>query len=183
MQYRFSLYHTIATLGAILTLVMAIFLGGGGGFISLPGILFTMGLTFFLLLGNFKGDFLRFIPDSIRTLFMTPSAPVPQYAEIAKYGARYVVGSGALGTIIGVVQMLMGMTDPATIGQGIAVGLLTIFYALLASELFFAFQYRVYLGPHSPAAPLSLASTGIAVVITVVIVIVVAIAVIGFWSI
>jgi len=44
---------------------------------------------------------------------------------------------GMLGTIIGLVQMLMQMEDPSQIGAPMAVALLTTFYGTLLANLFF----------------------------------------------
>ena len=44
---------------------------------------------------------------------------------------------GMLGTIIGLVQMLMQMNDPSSIGKPMAVALLTTFYGVFLSYLFF----------------------------------------------
>jgi len=44
---------------------------------------------------------------------------------------------GMLGTIIGLVQMLMQMNDPSNIGKPMAVALLTTFYGVFLSYLFF----------------------------------------------
>lgn len=42
----------------------------------------------------------------------------------------YALASGAMGTIIGLVIMLKNMDDPAAIGPGMAIGILTILYGL-----------------------------------------------------
>lgn len=42
---------------------------------------------------------------------------------------------GAIGTLIGLVQMLQNMSDPSSIGPAMAVGILTTFYSLLISLL------------------------------------------------
>jgi chemotaxis protein MotA len=44
---------------------------------------------------------------------------------------------GMLGTIIGLVQMLMQMSDPSQIGAPMAVALLTTFYGTLLANLLF----------------------------------------------
>jgi chemotaxis protein MotA len=44
---------------------------------------------------------------------------------------------GMLGTIIGLVQMLMQMEDPSQIGAPMAVALLTTFYGTLLANLIF----------------------------------------------
>ena len=44
---------------------------------------------------------------------------------------------GMLGTIIGLIQMLMNMSDPSAIGAPMAVALLTTFYGTMAANLMF----------------------------------------------
>ena len=44
---------------------------------------------------------------------------------------------GMIGTLIGLVQMLSSMTDPSTLGPGMAVAVLTTFYGSLLANLLF----------------------------------------------
>ena len=44
---------------------------------------------------------------------------------------------GMIGTLIGLVQMLMGMEDPSAIGPSMAIALITTFYGAVMSNLFF----------------------------------------------
>ena len=44
---------------------------------------------------------------------------------------------GLVGTLIGLIQMLKGLTDPAAIGQGMSVALMATFYGVLLAGLFF----------------------------------------------
>ena len=141
---RFSLSRTVAVLGMLLLFGGAIVSGGGTGFIDLPSLLPTFGFTFFLLLGSFGVDFLKFIPDAIITLFMTPSTPLPRYAEIARFGSRYAVASAVIVTLLNFIQMLQNLDDPGMIGAGISITLLPILYALFLSEVIFALLYKVY---------------------------------------
>jgi len=58
-------------------------------------------------------------------------------AEIFEKLGLYAPAFGMLGTIIGLIQMLQSMEDPATIGPAMAVALVTTFYgALMANVLF-----------------------------------------------
>ena len=45
-------------------------------------------------------------------------------------GQSYAVGCGVLGTLVGLVIMLSKLDDPARIGPGLAVALLTLIYGL-----------------------------------------------------
>ncbi len=58
-------------------------------------------------------------------------------AEICSTMGSFAPAIGMLGTIIGLVQMLMQMTDPTAIGAPMAVALLTTFYGTLLANLLF----------------------------------------------
>lgn len=58
-------------------------------------------------------------------------------AEIFSTMGTFAPAVGMLGTIIGLVQMLMQMEDPSQIGAPMAVALLTTFYGTLMANLFF----------------------------------------------
>jgi chemotaxis protein MotA len=58
-------------------------------------------------------------------------------AEIYSTMGAFAPAVGMLGTIIGLVQMLMQMKDPTAIGPPMAVALLTTFYGTLLANLLF----------------------------------------------
>ena len=58
-------------------------------------------------------------------------------AEIFSTMAAFAPAMGMLGTIIGLVQMLMQMEDPSTIGAPMAVALLTTFYGTALANILF----------------------------------------------
>ena len=58
-------------------------------------------------------------------------------AEIFSTMGTFAPAIGMLGTIIGLVQMLMQMDDPSQIGAPMAVALLTTFYGTLLANLLF----------------------------------------------
>ena len=58
-------------------------------------------------------------------------------AEIFSTMGTFAPAVGMLGTIIGLVQMLMQMEDPSRIGEPMAVALLTTFYGTLLANLVF----------------------------------------------
>ncbi len=141
----FSIYHLVATAGVLAIVIFGIYINGSLlWFVNIPSALTVIGITFFLLLGNFGADFLKFIPDSFLTFFSKPVKPIPRYAEIAQFGSRYSVGAGILGTLIGLIQMFFQMDDPSSLGPALGIALLTIFYALFLSEIYFAFLYKAY---------------------------------------
>lgn len=51
--------------------------------------------------------------------------------------ATFSPAFGMIGTLIGLIQMLNKLSDPSTIGPGMAVALLTTFYGSILSTLFF----------------------------------------------
>ena len=56
-------------------------------------------------------------------------------AEIFTTMGTYAPAMGMLGTLIGLVQMLMVMDDPNTIGPSMAIALITTFYGSLLANL------------------------------------------------
>lgn len=57
--------------------------------------------------------------------------------DVFRKMAVYAPAFGMLGTLIGLIQMLSKLQDPASIGPAMAVALLTTFYGSLLSTLFF----------------------------------------------
>ena len=57
--------------------------------------------------------------------------------DIFRKMAMYAPSFGMMGTLIGLVQMLRQLSNPETIGPSMAVALLTTFYGMLLSTLFF----------------------------------------------
>ncbi len=165
---RFSPCRSFATGMCFLGFFATLHLGGGAVFIDIPSALIACGLPFFLLLGLFGKTYLRFIPDAFLTFFTIPAAPNPEYADIAKTGSRLVIGAGVLGTLIGLIQLLSNLNDPSSIGQGMAIALLTSLYAIFISEIIFAFLYKAYSLPGPPpnkSSTLPLANLGIPIVV------------------
>ncbi len=58
-------------------------------------------------------------------------------ADIFTTMAAYSPAMGMIGTLIGLVQMLQTMDDPASIGPAMAVALLTTFYGAVAANILF----------------------------------------------
>ncbi|MBW1783773.1 MAG: MotA/TolQ/ExbB proton channel family protein [Deltaproteobacteria bacterium] len=79
--------------------------------------------------------------QSIRNVLTTEISYVEERhalgAEIFTSMGAYAPAVGMLGTIIGLVQMLMQMEDPSSIGAPMAVALLTTFYGTLLANLLF----------------------------------------------
>jgi len=58
-------------------------------------------------------------------------------AEIFMTMGNFAPAMGMMGTLIGLVKMLMQMDDPASIGPAMAVALLTTFYGVILANLIF----------------------------------------------
>lgn len=69
-------------------------------------------------------------------LEMTPDAVRERDGTVIRGLIPFVYASGVLGTLIGVVQMLATLDDPAQVGAGMAVALLTVLYAVVGAECF-----------------------------------------------
>jgi len=149
-QRIISAYHTVATCGTLVVLIGTIGSGGPEGFLNIPVIIATYGITCFILLGIFKQDFIRFIPDSFASLISQPLTSSPRFADIAATGARVCVGAGAITTLIGFVQMLRNLDTPSAIGVGLSMLILPALYSIVAAELYFFFLQKIYTEePHS----------------------------------
>jgi len=57
--------------------------------------------------------------------------------RVHKTMGMFAPAFGMIGTLIGLVQMLQGMSNPETIGPGMAVALITTFYGALMANLIF----------------------------------------------
>lgn len=153
---QFSLTHTVSTLGVMAVIVCALKLDGLDirSCIKLSPFLLVAGLPFFLLLGGFGKTFLQFVPDAFLTLFTTPLKPRPEFAEIARYGNYYTLGAGMLGTVLGLIETLSQLESPSEMGPAIASTFLSVFYALIIAECFYASLYRAYMTPDAASRPL-----------------------------
>jgi chemotaxis protein MotA len=85
-----------------------------------------------------------FIKEDSNAIEDILSTEIQSIEERHKLGAEifYTMGTfapaiGMLGTIIGLVQMLMQMEDPSKIGGPMAIALLTTFYGVLLANLLF----------------------------------------------
>jgi chemotaxis protein MotA len=57
--------------------------------------------------------------------------------KVVEFLASVVPAFGMIGTLIGLVQMLRNLENPATIGPSMAVAMITTFYGAMAANLFF----------------------------------------------
>lgn len=78
-------------------------------------------------------------PETLRSMLTTEIEYIQQRhdkgAEIFLSLAAYAPAMGMVGTLIGLVQMLQTMDDPAKIGPAMAVALLTTFYGAVIANI------------------------------------------------
>lgn len=75
----------------------------------------------------------QILQTELRTMEEHHRAGQKIFNEMGKYAPAF----GMVGTLIGLVQMLSGLSDPSTIGPAMAVALLTTFYGAVAANLIF----------------------------------------------
>ena len=114
------------------SILVAIMVGGGSNFgniIDIPSILIVFGCTIGALL--FSG---RSITDAFNPLFSrnilcsNDGESLWHASETWHEAEKYFVGSGFVGFLIGCIIMLANIEDPAAIGPGMAIGILTVLY-------------------------------------------------------
>ena len=116
-----------------IVLVTALMVGIGSNLSSMidaPSLIITVGGTLAALL--FAG---QSIVNMFRAVF-AGEASKEQLSDAARaweLTGAFALAMGAIGTIIGLVIMLKNMDDPAAIGPGMAIALLTLFYGMLVA--------------------------------------------------
>ena len=110
--------------------ITAIMVGIGSnieGFIDPPSLIIVFGLTIGAIL--YSG---RSVSQAVRAVFKGDLS-ADEYriaADTWRKTEDYLVGSGIMGTLIGVIIMLKNLDDPAAIGPGMAIGILTVLYGV-----------------------------------------------------
>lgn len=170
--HKFSYYRLIAILGlSAIILASAAATGIFDLICEMSSIGLIVGITFFMLLGIFGQDFLKFIPDSFLTLFCTPSMPNKKYAEIARTASRYVITAAAIATATRIFNSLQNLSCPESLGINTIAVSLPFFYALIISEIFFAFLYKSYSGEDDsikePYAPFNKSTISIIIIVMI----------------
>lgn len=126
-------------MGAIaLTLLVAVRLSRVPlmAFFDLPSLIFLSGLTLGGLLMNYD-------PLTVLSAYWHAALgkPVPDRAyrrrllRVLDRSYQLLWGGGVLGALVGVITMLSNLSAPASVGVGMAVSLLTLFYAVVVAEL------------------------------------------------
>ena len=121
---------------AVSVTAMAIALGGPDKLIvfwDTPSVMVVVMTNFVLIMSSGKWDL--FLRGMVETGVMGPTKPEPRAEEIASF-FRFLSNGNIIGgifwAIIGCVLMLADL-DPDKIGSGLAVTLLTNFYAMFLS--------------------------------------------------
>lgn len=65
------------------------------------------------------------------------TADYRKVAQLLGSAGAYAPSFGMIGTLIGLIQMMQNLSDPAAIGAGMAVAMITTFYGALFANLFF----------------------------------------------
>ena len=123
-------------IGLIITFVLIVVaMGDVSAFIDVPSLLIVVGGTLGMLIFGRSG-----IPNMISAAFSgdATNEELTAAAKGWRMARSYTLVSGVIGTFIGGVIMLKNMDDPAALGPGTALAILTILYSLLLS-------YGVYL--------------------------------------
>ena len=108
-------------------------------FIDFPSLAIVLSATIGLSLLSFGFDGLFVIGRSFRVLCVKPQ-PVdmqPSTRVMLRGVIKHTYAGGVLGVIMGIILVLQNMGDPSKIGPAIAIGLLTMLYAVLIAEFLF----------------------------------------------
>jgi len=126
--------NIVGWLLAVSMVYAAILVGGSiGQFINMPSILIVLGLSYFLGIAAYGW---RDFNYSVKALLFVYRRKVPstlgiRHVNIIRNMRWYIMSSGLLGFLVGLVQMLANLDDPAAIGPAAAVAMLTIFYSVV----------------------------------------------------
>ena len=114
---------------AIFTLIL-LAMGDVTIFIDIPCVLIVLGGTIAMLL--WAGASIRFM---FKAVFSRNATLEELQAAIKgwRLARVFTIAAGIMGTLIGYVLMLKNMDDPAAIGPGMALALLTTFYGIVLS--------------------------------------------------
>ncbi|MBD04255.1 MAG: hypothetical protein CME24_07920 [Gemmatimonadetes bacterium] len=99
-------------------------------FIDAPSLIFVIpgALALLLFAGQGVGNMFGAVFSADAT-----SEQLTAAADAWEHTGIYAQAMGGIGTIIGLVLMLKNMDDPAALGPGMAIALLTVFYGLFVA--------------------------------------------------
>ena len=72
-----------------------------------------------------------------------PGNKATKFQKMAYFSICVCLGSGVLGTVVGVIMMLQDLSDPQALGVGIATSLITVLYSIIISTIFFLPIYAI----------------------------------------
>ncbi len=117
-------------------LIAAASIAGGGplDFLDFPSLLIIVGGCFGLTIISFS---FKDISNALSQVFGESGGrdELRQAAYFWFTMIRNLLAVGAIGTLIGVIQMLGNLEDASTIGPSMAVALITFFYAIFFSGI------------------------------------------------
>ena len=134
--YKMRASGVIGLLLVIIITTLCIFMGGSAYFFNGPSLIIVVMPCIGLGMMIHGKQYFRAL-CSIRHLFRTLSSdqPDPREAGALRDTIVHVYAMGAIGTMIGWIQMLVNCQDFEAVPVGFAVSILTLFYSLLISEL------------------------------------------------
>ena len=117
--------------------IAAIAMGGNlAMFVNVPSIIIVLGGCVFMSMGahGFGG-----VWQALSAGFSSSEDEnAKHHIAVLRTVRTTLCASGAIGFLIGLVQMLANLSDPSRIGPAMAVALLTMFYAVFLAELLVA---------------------------------------------
>jgi flagellar motor component MotA len=117
--------------------IAAIAMGGGtAAFLSVPSALIVLGGCFFMSASaHGVGDVCQALCAGFCS---SGDANAEHHITVLHTVRTTLCASGAIGFLIGLIQMLQNLSDPTKIGPGMAVALLTMLYSVFLAELLVA---------------------------------------------
>ena len=131
-------------LGILIASIM-ILLGVGGDillFINIQSILIVLGISLALILASYGGKGLGLVFKAPFARNMSKE-DIKKCINIYKDLKVYLIVSGFIGTLIGLILMGANLTDLDALGPGLALSLITILYGLLAYIISLPIQRRL----------------------------------------
>jgi len=130
----------LAGIGIVLAAIALVTAPAGylGTFLDVPSALLVVGIVLGGLVASFGP---RAIVRALRQAFEQDPLPGRDTAvslRLAQHGYRLSWAAGVLGMLLGVVLMLSNLSDPADLGVGAALCVLSLLYGALLAELVFS---------------------------------------------
>ena len=128
-------YAVSLILVALLVGTAAVFCGSAvWTVVDLPSLVVVLGLASILSLGGFSFSEIR---NFFKVAFRSGDVSGSEFETLKKAAVYfralqgYLILSGILGTLLGTITMLAQYEDKSMLGQGVALALLTVFYAVI----------------------------------------------------